>query len=293
MPHSHLAVHYLGGTGPTAMYAHATGFHAHCWAPLTAELPGLHNVGYDARGHGDTPIGTDWPSPDSLDWQVYGRDAALVAHSLSVDGRVLGIGHSMGGAALLMAALAAPETFCGLVLYEPIVLPPEMMPSTGAAVENYLANGARRRRSTFESFDAAIATYSSKPPLNVFTPEAMEAYVRHGFKAGADGQVHLKCTPEHEARTYEGAPKHDTWRHLGEITIPVWVLCGRPEEGQPSARTAALAAEIPGARYIELDHLGHFGPMQAPADVAAIVGEAAMAMTHGFGHDGTGDPYRP
>ena len=288
MPHSHLAVHYLGGTGPTTLYAHATGFHAHCWSPIADRLPGLHNVGYDARGHGDTPIGTDWPSPDSLDWNVYGNDAALIAHSLSVDGQVLGVGHSMGGAALLMAALAAPETFCGLVLYEPIVLPPEMMPAPGAVgIDNYLANGARRRRSTFESFDAAIATYSSKPPLNVFTTEAMDAYVRHGFKLGEDGQVHLKCTPEHEARTYEGAPKHDTWQHLGEIAVPVWVLCGRPEEGQPSARTAALAAEIPGARYIELDHLGHFGPMQDPDDIAALIGEAAMAFRHR-----AGDPFR-
>lgn len=287
MPPSHLAVHELGGAGPTALYAHATGFHAHCWSPVTAQLPGLHNVGYDARGHGDTPIGTDWPSPDSLDWSVYGNDAELVAHSLSVDGQVLGVGHSMGGAALLMAALAAPEAFCGLVLYEPIVMEVDVAATLSAPRENYLATGARRRRGTFESFEAAIATYGSKPPLNVLTPEAMEAYVRYGFKAGEDGQVHLKCTPEHEARTYEGAPRHDMWRHLGEVTVPVWVLCGRPEPNQPSARAAALAAEIPGARYIELDHLGHFGPMQAPDDVAALVGEAAMEF-----HNRLGDPFR-
>lgn len=287
MPASHLAVHFLGGTGPTALYAHATGFHAHCWAPLAARLPGLHNVGHDARGHGDTPIGTDWPSLDELDWRVYGRDAALVAHSLSVDGQVLGIGHSMGGAALLMAALAAPEMFCGLVLYEPIVVPTDVVSLTSGPHGNYLAEAARRRRSAFASFEAAIATYGSKPPLNVFTPEAMEAYVRFGFRPGDDGQVHLKCTPEHEARTYEATTKHHTWDRLGEVQVPVWVVSGRPEANQPSDWAAALAEQIPGARYIQLDHLNHFGPMQAPADVAALVGEAAMAF-----HGRLGDPFR-
>jgi pimeloyl-ACP methyl ester carboxylesterase len=249
MPRSHLAVHFLGGDGPTALYAHATGFHAHCWSPIAAALPGLHNVGYDARGHGDTPIGTDWPVPDAVDWNVYGDDAAVVARSLSVDGQVLGVGHSMGGAALLMAAIASPELFCGLV---------------------------RKRRSAFASYEAAFANYAAKPPMNVFTPASLEAYVRFGFAEGDDGQVHLKCTPEHEARTYEAGGNHITWAHLGEVTVPVWVLCGHPENGQPSAGTAGLADQIPGARYIELDHLGHFGPMQSPDEIAALVGEASV-----------------
>ena len=288
MHRSHLAVHFLGGDGPTALYAHATGFHAHCWSPIAAALPGLHNVGYDARGHGDTPIGTDWPVPDAVDWNVYGDDAAVVARSLSVDGQVLGVGHSMGGAALLMAAIASPELFCGLVLYEPIVMPPGGVPGSGPnGQSNFLAMGARKRRSAFASYEAAFANYAAKPPMNVFTPSSLEAYVRFGFAEDDDGQVHLKCTPEHEARTYEAGGNHITWAHLGEVTVPVWVLCGHPENGQPSAGTAGLADQIPGARYIELDHLGHFGPMQSPDEIAALVGEASMEF-----HHRSGDPFR-
>ena len=290
MTTAHLAVHYLGGDGPTTLYAHATGFHSHCWTPVTGYLPGLHNVGYDARGHGETPIGTDWPSPDALDWIVYGRDAALVAHSLSVDGPVVGVGHSMGGAALLMAALDAPELFSGLVLYEPIVMPP-VDPSAGSGNANFLAIGARKRRSSFASFEAAIANYAAKPPMNIFTPDTLEAYVRFGFREGDDGQVHLRCTPEHEARTYEAGGLHHTWDRLGEVDVPVWVLSGRPEAGQPSAGTAALASRIPGARYIQLDHLAHFGPMQAPDEIAALIGEAALAFHDRPGQSRAGNPF--
>ena len=39
-----------------------------------------------------------------------------------------------------------------------------------------------------------------------------------------------------------------------------------------------MAGLIPDSRYIELDHLGHFGPMQSPGEIAAIVAEAAKAF---------------
>ena len=271
-----IAVHDLGGSGPTTLFAHATGFHAHCWTAVTAHLPQLHSIAYDARGHGDTPVGPAWEASDAVDWTVYGDDAADVAATLQGDGPILAVGHSMGGAALLMAALRAPERFRGLVVYEPIAMPKDVIPSGGQG--NMLANGARRRRSSFPSFEDAIANYSAKPPMNVFTPEAMEAYVRFGCAPGADGEVHLKCAPEHEARTYEAGGNHDTWDRLGDITVPVWVLCGLPQPMQPSDRTEELASRIPGARYIQIDHLGHFGPMQAPAEIARIVAEASEAF---------------
>jgi hypothetical protein len=51
--------------------------------------------------------------------------------------------------------------------------------------------GARRRRATFASHQAAIDNYAAKPPLNGFTPDALRAYVVHGFAPDDDG-VHLK-----------------------------------------------------------------------------------------------------
>ena len=128
-----------------------------------------------------------------------------------------------------------------------------------------------KRRSSFASFEDAISNYSSKPPLNVFDPECMQQYVRGGFRPYGDGSVHLKCLPEIEARTYEAGGNHRTWDRLGELRLPVWVLSGAPQPMQPSSRIAALTEQIPHARYMQLDHLGHFGPMQAPAEIAAIV----------------------
>jgi pimeloyl-ACP methyl ester carboxylesterase len=269
-----IAVHDLGGTGPTTLYAHATGFHGRCWSPIAARLARLHNIAYDARGHGDTPVGDDWP--DRVDWHQYGEDALYMANRFGEEGSIIGVGHSMGAAALLMAALDRPDLFRGLVVYEPIVLPPGHIMPTGAA--NFLAEGARRRRSTFPSYEDAIANFGSKPPLNIFTPEALDAYVLGGFRLGEDGQVHLKCSGEHEARTYECSTSQETWQRLPDLQVPIWFLNGTPEEMQPSSRTKALAEMVPDSRYVQLDHLGHFGPMQAPDEIADLIDRAAASF---------------
>lgn len=268
MNHAALAIHDLGGAGPTVLYAHATGFHSRCWQPVAAALPQFRNIAYDARGHGDTPAPPNW----RVDWETYGADASAVAAELAGDGPIVGVGHSMGGAALLMAAIAQPRLFRALVVYEPIVMPSEQPPADDSPDGgNFLTIGARRRRSSFDSFEAAIANFSAKPPLNIFTPEAIDAYVGGGFALGNDGLVHLKCRPEHEARTYETGGLHRTWDHLGEIEIPVWVVCGQPEPLQPSRFMEELSQQLPHGHYIQKDHLGHFGPLQAPTELALLI----------------------
>jgi pimeloyl-ACP methyl ester carboxylesterase len=265
-----IAVHELGGAGlePILLFSHATGFHGKVFQPMADLLDDtFHCVALDHRGHGDTP------SPGPVDWVVYGDDTLTVAHSLAGDepgAPLYGFGHSMGGAALLMASLDDPSLFGGLVVFEPIVPQPGRIPGR-AGNENPLSAGARRRRSSFPSFEAAIDNFSSKPPLNVFTPEALRAYVEYGFRLGEDGQVHIKCTPEHEARTYELGGQHDTWERLVDVRIPVLVVAGRREEMQPSGFAELIADRLPDAELLRLNELGHFGPMEDPARMAAIV----------------------
>jgi len=177
----------------------------------------------------------------------------------------------MGGAALVMAALRAPELFRALVLFEPIIFPPQVrvgMNETG--VPSPLADGARRRRSAFTSFDEAIANYSSKPPLNVMRPDALRAYVMHGFRAQHDG-ISIKCSPEHEARTYEMGAIHETWNDLPKLQVPVWLVSGEVIPHTPGAIAALIANEVPGSTLVQWSDLGHFGPMQDPQRFAQLI----------------------
>lgn len=272
-----IAMHDFGGAGSPVLLSHATGFHAHCWEPLAAELAQHHHVtGFDHRGYGDAAS----VDPTNLEWRDYGHDALAAARAVSAqhDGRpIVGVGHSMGGASLLMASLVEPSLFQALFVFEPIVFPPAD-PADGERPPNPLAGGARKRKSVFASFDAALENFSAKPPMASFHPQAREAYVRHGFAARPDGSVELKCSPEHEARTYETGGSHGTWEDLARVSVPTWVIAGKPAPFQPSSIAARIADLIPNSTYVQYDTMGHFGPLENPHAIATLV-EATLAST--------------
>ncbi len=262
-----IAVHELHGDSsqPPLLVSHATGFHGRCYLPLAAHLDGLHVVGFDYRGHGDTA------APDGpLDWQHYGDDAETMAASLPTP--VAAFGHSMGGATLLMAAQRNPSLFSGLVLFEPIVFPAPRDEGPSPMVQATL-----RRRTTFPSVDEAIANFASKPPMNAFTADSLDAYVRYGFRSTDDG-ISLKCSPQHEAATYLAGGMHRTWDVLGEIETPVLVVAGRTSAMAPSQIAAGIAERLPNGHYLQVDEMDHFGPMTHPAEAAEIIRRFVAAL---------------
>ena len=260
-----LVVHDLGGDGPPALLAHATGFHGRVWAPMAAHLSDvLHAWAPDLRGHGDSFT----PPGHPFRWESFADDVLAVVDGVGLD-QPIGIGHSKGGAALLLAEQRRPGTFRALWCFEPVVMPP--FGGSEPRGENPLAIGASRRRDVFESYDAAIANFSGKPPLDVFDPDALREYVTHGFARQPDGTVRLKCRPEDEARTYTMGATHDAFEHLGEVRCPVLIVRGAIEDPGPAAFAAAQAAALPNGRLEVHDDLGHFAPMQAPERMATSV----------------------
>lgn len=266
-----LAVHDLGGQGPELLLAHATGFHATVWRPMAGALAGHYHcwaLDYRAHGHSTPPAGGRFA------WDGFGHDTEAVVDALDVQGAG-GVGHSMGGAALVMAELARPGTFRGLVLFEPIIIPRDTERPEGP---NLMVEAARRRRSVFASRDEAYENFASKPPLDVLTPEALRAYVDDGFADTEDGMVLLRCQSKHEARVYELGGEHDTFTRLGQLTLPVLVLGATPEPFGPSAFAERVADAIPNGAYRCIEGIGHFGPLRDPGLVAGLVDEFFAAI---------------
>ena len=108
-----IALHDLGGpsrgtTAPVLLFSHATGFHGRVWEPMASLLCNqFHCVSLDLRGHGMSEL----PPGVGLAWSGMADD---VVAALSSDrfppGPVHGIGHSMGGAALVLAAARRPDS---------------------------------------------------------------------------------------------------------------------------------------------------------------------------------------
>jgi len=264
--HVNVVVHEFGGAGRPLLLSHATGFHGYCYLPIADELSDRHtSYALDYRGFGDTARPDDW----RVDWTRFGDDAEAAATALAPEGGLIGFGHSMGGAALLMAAHRNPGLFEQIVAFEPIVFP---RLADDERRSSPLADGARKRRESFPSFEEAIESYGSKPPMSAFDPDVLRLYVAHGFRAAPEG-VRLKCAPEHEARTYEGSHSSHLWDQLPEVETPVTVI-GSGDGDAPAIIAPMVAEQLQDSTFIQRTDLNHFGPFVDPTSVAGMITDA-------------------
>ena len=273
-----VAVHDLGGTGPPIVFAHATGLHGLVWRTLAGHLTdSFRCISFDERGHGDSGL----PEDLDFDWRGFALDSLAVVDGLDVT--PFGVGHSSGATALLLAEQARPGTFRALYCYEPVVVPSD--PPLGRDLGNWLAAGARRRREVFASREEARDNYAGKPPFDSWSAEALADYVGHGFADQPDGSVRLKCRGEHEALVYEMATAHDGFGRMGEVRCPVTVARGGDTDAMSPPALTGLVERLPDARVEVLPGLGHFGPLEDPATVAASIrtflGEARVRTAAG------------
>lgn len=269
-----VAVHKFGGNGRPLLFSHATGFHAHCYQPIADRLSdSFTSFAHDHRGHGATPRPDDW----QVDWDCYGDDALAAAEAIAPEGGLVGFGHSMGGASLVMAARRNPELFDVIVAFEPIIFP-QMLGRPGDDPSPMVV-GARNRRDTFDSYEAALNNYASKPPMQFFDPEILRLYVEHGFSPaeppadnGQAAGVTLRCAPEHEARTFETGATHDLFDVLGEIETRIIVVSGKVEvERSPAGIAERVAERLPNGTFIELESGNHLSPFIDPDESAQLI----------------------
>jgi pimeloyl-ACP methyl ester carboxylesterase len=147
---------WIGSPGeagaPLLLLAHGTGFHAATWAPVidvmsTLTAGPVEAVAFDWSGHGlSRPLPGTGVAAERCDWREVGpKDVDELLSTLGTGSRpVYGVGHSFGGAALVMAELSRPGTFHGLILLEPVL---RAEPKEG---RHPLAELALRRRAVLE-----------------------------------------------------------------------------------------------------------------------------------------------
>jgi pimeloyl-ACP methyl ester carboxylesterase len=265
-----IAYYDLGGTGPTLLLVHATGFCAAVLAPLATRLGDhFHCIALDARAHGQS----ERPPGDDFGWYGFAADVHAVVDHLGLDSPV-GVGHSCGGAALLLAEQTRPGTFSSLYCYEPIVYTGDE-PLVPAADGNPLAAGALRRRDLFASRPEALANFSSKAPFDHLDADVLTAYIDNAFRPTPDG-LRLRCRPADEALVYAHALAHDAFAGLRRVSCPVTLVCGSETDAMGPGALRRMAGRLPHSRVEVMSGLGHFGPLEDPRGLARSVEAAAV-----------------
>ena len=303
---------------PLVVLAHGAGFNRGTWLPAVRALHrkcwGLGRrfdvVAFDWTAHGRSrPLETatdddDGPSADRYVWRdVFPKDVASLLAKVGVGRDVYGVGHSMGGAGLVLAEAASPRSFRGLLLVDPIIAePPPLLDATLETMPNAMIALARRSKFSDCATKADVANYFRSVAFKDWDDAAVEAYVDYGVD-DRDGVLTLNCSGVAEASVYLAVPRGlaDAFPKLPDLGCPVHVATGSrsaaithfphlPDTMEDVLRPVARACAQPlrGAlfmpekiarfhmvsgqgAYLAVLDAGHDIMMEAPADTAELV----------------------
>ncbi len=251
------------------VFSHANGFNARTYRTILAPLAGaLRILVLDQRGHGLSGLA---PIEGRVSWDDVADDLMAVLETLDIQDAVLS-GHSMGGTLSLLAAAEAPQRVRALALFDPVVMPPEVSAQSraGLLAESPLVQGALRRRSVFPSHEAVIAAYTGRGAFKTWSADMLADYVADGFRATADGQVELTCSPAWEASNFT-AHGHDPWAAFAVLRCPIRIL--RAEDGS-TCRIEGHEATLTAGGNVQIETIpgtSHFLPMERPERVREVL----------------------
>lgn len=254
--------------------AHATGFHARCWDAVARALePGYRVIAVDQRGHGRS--GKSGP----YDWRVFGADLTIFMDRLDLS-QIIGVGHSMGGHAMVQAASGRVERFERLVLVDPVILAPETYRDQAHAWQHASADAhpVARRKADFKDWMELHDRLRDRMPFALWRADVLRDCCLHGVLANPGGGCTLACPPAVESAIYMGSGSIDIYPEIRALPHEALVIRAPPRVGARSRMDFSrsptwhgLAAAFPRGRDVYRPDLTHFIPMQEPDFVARAI----------------------
>jgi 3-oxoadipate enol-lactonase len=234
---------------PVVVLSHSLGTSLALWDPQVPALAARFRIlRYDTRGHGRSGLIASAFSIADL-----GRDVLRLLDAQGVD-RCHFCGLSIGGLVGMWLGAHAPERLARLVL----------------------CNTATRI-GTAESWAARIRA-AREQGMAAMAPSVMERWFSAGFRAQAPdavarGRALFESTsPEGFVACAVAIRDADERADAAAIRLPTLVVSGSEDPATPPAEGRAIAAGIPGARYVELP-AAHLSNLEAPeAFNAALLG---------------------
>lgn len=255
------------------IFLHANGFNAGTYRGILAPLGERFRIlAVDQRGHGHTTLPAE-PFASNA-WTVFRDDLLALLEALGETPRVLS-GHSMGGTACLMAAAERADAARDLVLFDPVIVPPEHAAAIGpdGMRNSPLALGAMKRRASFPDRETAVQGWIGRGAFKTWPEETIRDYVADGLVETADGDVRLACAPEWEASNFS-SHFHDPWTAFARAVAPIHIL--KAEIGS-TCRIEERQDALIASGKVRVDLIAgtsHFLPMERPDLVRAALTEA-------------------
>lgn len=262
------AVHF-GDTSqqPQLIMLNANGFNGYSYRTILEPL-GVHCMALDLRGHGMSELPTDVGALKN--WHIF-RDDVVEFFGRYVDSPVVLAGHSYGAVTGILAMPQIKDKVSGYVGFDPVMVPwlfrqvPKLPGGTSYMKKRLpIARNAGRRKSTFESHEAAFARYKDRGAFRGFTDEALRDYLTGGLVAEGDG-VRLACDPLWEQAIFV-AQGHNVFKAVPHLPRGNSHVTFAGKHGAVSFRSGRNAiAKVIGAENVIFDKdRAHMFPMHDP-----------------------------
>ena len=258
-------------SGAPLLFAHANGYPPDCYRPLFDLLDG-HQI----HAMRQRPL-WDGCKPEELsDWHPLTDDLLRFMDERKLDG-IPAIGHSMGGIALLRAAMREPERFSHVILLDPVLFAPifigfyRIIYALNLAQKLHpLVPAAQKRRRIFKNREMILRGYRSKKIFRYFNDEALEAYVNGITCLLNDGSYKLCYSAEWEAQIYITGVWRDMelWRKLSKLKVPLLIVRGAETDTFLEKTGKMVTKKLPSAKIISIPKSTHLVPLEQPNAVA-------------------------
>jgi pimeloyl-ACP methyl ester carboxylesterase len=258
---------FYEGDGPPLIFLHATGFLPWLWHPLARELADNYRIFapyFCAHRNAD-------PENGGLSWRTLAEDLALFCEKLHLEKPFL-VGHSMGATVAVIANALYGIPAAGMVLIEPIIMPPEFYKLHISVEQHPFASKAIRRTNFWRNRDEAMTYLHSRSLFQSWDEEMLELYLRHGM-SGEEGGLRLTCSPHREAALFMGGMQYDPWPLLSQISCPVLILEGEKSDNRGFINIDRVRTLIPDCAHHRVSGAGHLIPMEKPREATRLIQE--------------------
>lgn len=243
-------------------FAHANGFPAECYQELFDYLSTDFTIDYKPMfGHGTYLVTDNWPH----------LVTELIDHiKQQAVFPIVGVGHSLGGILIFLAACRAPELFQQIILIDSPLLgfwrSRLLQLAKHFALMHYLTptNRVRDRRKHFRSKEEALTYFRSKPLFQHFTQKSLELYVHFGLQQEQSGYC-LRFDRKIEAHIFKTFPHNLFKYHLPDYFKHSLLYCTRSRVMQYDL---SIMHRYYGFQVYPFNQGSHLFPFEYPKETA-------------------------
>lgn len=245
-------------------FAHANGFPAKTYTEFFRHLAPFEVQYIPVMGHGKYGF--------TPDWKPLGKE--LIEYILENHRQpVIGIGHSLGGGALMYAAHWRPDLFERIIFLDPPLFPIQkhmgfkILKTFGLLDRVGPSGRAKNRKANFENHEAAFDYFRNKLLFKNFDKKCFEDYIKHGLKPSKNGELELVFGVEKE---YEAFRNTAFIRGKIRYEMPSYFVYSSEYTVLNKKDLKTLQNKFTNTEFIKFEG-GHLFPLEQPENTSSLI----------------------